>query len=961
MNESSFSFVIVRGPSFVEQIVIGEISMRKRDIRQPGDDPGLAVSLKESCCSFLRDDRGSVAMIFAGGAALFIAAMGVAVDYGRSATMQTTLQQSVDSTLQTISTQVNSCLNQNRTNDSTIDTGCLNAYGVDGDGVVNMPGLRSQAEELVRDNFARAAGIQRGGVVGYDPGHEPRLVGDVTLNKHTGELEIGATVGYNCVFMKLLASDCKVSVGAATETEKSFAQSDVLVLKGPARLEFWVDDPKFEGTPADGPPIASSVPPVEETIEGFQLVAEGGWPYYTFGAGSGPGSPPPASLLGLTVHPRVGTMSGVPVASCGESWSAGVGSGQHVCDASNVLTQFWAQDTGDANRSGRNKQLATVQVPVMTVYALGLQLENEKPLLGNKPDPSRPEELYRIIGHRIGGKSDYTFECHDVPAGSWTCDTANGVLEGTPGINPTSGGGGITRVCGGVPGCTNTKPFRMVVTDGRGYTAEASIPYDWEYRRLEVSAPDWNGVITHHDTYLEGPKFDIVATGDVNPREHRDFPTRSEPSELVDRSQFHNSATLNFFYKGNLRLPPSVTEWTGQTKVVFRDTWGDQVTATQNWRFSTRALVAWIGSRYDPNDDVWYGEDGVATTSPVVYATEGYGNIRSSRVTGMPRWATRQNGTSGDVSNGTFERREWFTARAPSGGDGTISIEFKDDAGQTAVVDLPYSIALSLPSVSVADSDASCTYERAPEQSGGGEGGEDAGSGRPAQAMYSCGMNLAFNIVSPNPGNSLYLVTTGTYGPRAGEAGGLFGVHPSHSPQYIPAMGVWSLFDGREGLWRETVSNYTASITIAGSNEVSPVRDVIPEVQDWKLGEESIGSDIAGQSAASATRRRMRSPNVQVNVYPWPRRDSGRYLSFRAKVTCQKDRITYSYYQDSGSTENGSVNQIFVDKKWNSAAESGAILAQLPQEHSDARASYKVTTQPCSVSISQRKELEYGL
>ncbi|WP_162003115.1 pilus assembly protein TadG-related protein [Microvirga tunisiensis] len=366
--------------------------------------------------SLASDRSGNIAIMFGIGLSLLVPAVGVAIDYGRAASLHTALQQSLDAAGQTTAMEINTCLEDDG-RVSGQDRTCMNDPAFAGR-------IRDSLQTKLEQNFHQR---------GYS--EAPRVIGAINIDKKTGDLSAQARVGYNCVFMHLITRNCSVDAGAGTDLTSAFAQSDTLILDGPTDVEIWSGE-------------GHSLPVI--------LTAEGGWKPYMFGVG--PGLPRGLSFNASSTDPSNETaqISGIPepMTSCNTV----------NCDPQTIgPIAFSVSDSGDGNRGGINKQTVMHNVRFKYIHPLSLTLTGTTAI-----QPGR--YIYNITSNRKGGKPNpawptgYKYSCAGMPAGVGTnpmvCNEDTGEISGQP--QPWSRG-----------------TITVTVTDGRGRTAQASISYDF--------------------------------------------------------------------------------------------------------------------------------------------------------------------------------------------------------------------------------------------------------------------------------------------------------------------------------------------------------------------------------------------------------------------------------------------------------------------------------------------------
>lgn len=341
----------------------------------------MCEKLRKRCRAFAAEKGGNVALLFALALPAVVGVAGAGVDLGRGSAMRSSLQQSVDATSQTLTDTVKTCHDRNRTNDVTIDQGCLNDPQF-------MATLRSSAQSLVTQNFKQR---------GYD--QAPALTGPITVDQINGRLRIQASVGYNCVVFRVLNSDCNLNAVSGTSANLS-TQALTLSLSGPTGQRF-----VYVGDPTVNLPVSYSV--------------SGGWSPYSWGQTGMPG--------GLALTPDGSTESAQIEGTPSDPTACNLPS---PCDPLPLApTGISVTDAGDQNRGGLNKQQVQGVVNFVLIRQLRLQLSG---VMNTVPNPTAGSYYSDAI--RSGGTGNYTYSCTGVPAGM-TCNTATGRVSGNPGYN----------------------------------------------------------------------------------------------------------------------------------------------------------------------------------------------------------------------------------------------------------------------------------------------------------------------------------------------------------------------------------------------------------------------------------------------------------------------------------------------------------------------------------------------
>ncbi len=331
--------------------------------------------------AFVANRSGNVALLFALALPAVVGVAGAGVDLGRGSAMRSSLQQSVDATSQTLTDTVKTCHDRNRTNDVTVDQGCLNDPQF-------MASLRTEAQTLVTQNFKQR---------GYD--QPPTLTGPITVDQINGRMRIQASVGYNCVIFRVLNSDCNLNAVSGTSANLS-TQALTLSLSGPTGQRFI-----YVGDPTINLPVTYNV--------------SGGWSPYSWGQTGMPG--------GLTLTPDGGTESAQVQGTPTDPTACNL---PNPCDPLPLApTGISVTDAGDQNRGGLNKQQVQGVVNFVLIRQLRLQLSG---VMNTVPSPTAGS--YYADATRSGGTGNYTYSCTGVPIGM-SCDTATGRVSGNPGYN----------------------------------------------------------------------------------------------------------------------------------------------------------------------------------------------------------------------------------------------------------------------------------------------------------------------------------------------------------------------------------------------------------------------------------------------------------------------------------------------------------------------------------------------
>lgn len=362
-----------------------------------------------------RDDSANVAIIFALATPVIIGLIGAGIDFSRASAIRTALQQAVDATSQTITSTVHTCHDKNRTDGIRQDTGCLNdpAY---------VAALRSQAASLLQTNFQ-----QRGF------GQTPQLVGPVTLDKITGRMTMQATSTYRCLVFQVLSAGCQVITAADANANLS-TQADTLSISGPnGAVRIYVG----QGT---------NLP--------LTYTATGGWAPYTFSVA---GLPP-----GLGISHAAGAASARIVGSPNPTDATNCNL-PNACDPLPLpATQLIAEDSGDRNRSGLNRQRVNSVINFTLIRPLRISLSGVMTL-----QAPMTSTAHYANATRSGGTGSYTYSCTGVPAGM-TCNTTTGRVSGTPNYFQSG---------------TLTVTVR---DNGDGRTASATMPFNFSAPPLSI-------------------------------------------------------------------------------------------------------------------------------------------------------------------------------------------------------------------------------------------------------------------------------------------------------------------------------------------------------------------------------------------------------------------------------------------------------------------------------------------
>lgn len=378
------------------------------------------------------DDAANVAIIFAVAAPIIIGTIGAGIDFSRASAMRSSLQQSVDSTSQTLTDRVNTCHEKNRTNNITTDTGCLNdpAY---------VAALRADAQTLLTDNFR-----QRGFTTA------PTISGPVTLDKINGRMSIEATVGYNCVVFRVLQQDCNIQSRSISNANLS-TQAGTMSIAGPSgNVRIYVGD-------------GSINLPLSYTVTG-------GWAPFTFAVAGLPSGLGTSHTAGQNNARIVGAPSPSDATGCGLP---------NPCDPLALpATQVIAEDSGDQNRAGLNRQRVQSVVNFTLIRPLRVSISGVM-----TTQPNANSSTYYADARRSGGTGLYTYTCSGVPSGM-TCNASSGRVSGNPSYWQSG---------------TLTITVRDS-TDAR--TASASIPYNFTPPALDF---------TYSQPSLTGNSVDTIA------------------------------------------------------------------------------------------------------------------------------------------------------------------------------------------------------------------------------------------------------------------------------------------------------------------------------------------------------------------------------------------------------------------------------------------------------------------
>jgi Flp pilus assembly protein TadG len=383
----------------------------------------------------IRDTGGGYALIVALALPMLLPAIGIGIDTMRAMALKQDLQQSIDSTAQTMTLRLNLCLDKARTANGTKgqvadpDTGCLNDSVFTG-------GLKASAQTLLNTNFT-----QRGYVV------PPQIVGDVAIDQITGQMQMQGTVTYKCFFMKLIdPNGCLVAAGSGTKLSNAFAQGKPLSVSVPTDLfDIWAQEPN-------------------QPLKPIVMTASDGWKPYTWTAGSNL----PLGLALTKTSETTATVSGTPA--------------EIACDTSNCAPQTLppvavsVMDNGDANRANMNRQTAVGYLRFRMIHVLkitqvvGVQGEDGQRDQATGTDVRPSVFTYGAEPVVSGGLAPFTFTCSGMPqgtqnngSGQFTCDSNTGRITGQPLLNA------------GMPVVQGT--YQITVTDARGKTATGAMNY----------------------------------------------------------------------------------------------------------------------------------------------------------------------------------------------------------------------------------------------------------------------------------------------------------------------------------------------------------------------------------------------------------------------------------------------------------------------------------------------------
>jgi len=145
-----------------------------------------------------RHEGGSVAVALTLLMPLLVGMLGLAIDYGRMATMRTALIQAVDATGQTLRIQINLC-------NARLEAGEKQTHGCFDNAHMTLKGasLQAHARQLMDENFkvrwARAS------------------VDTLTYDGLTGRVHLDASSQYDCSFLHLILKDgCRVRLASGT-------------------------------------------------------------------------------------------------------------------------------------------------------------------------------------------------------------------------------------------------------------------------------------------------------------------------------------------------------------------------------------------------------------------------------------------------------------------------------------------------------------------------------------------------------------------------------------------------------------------------------------------------------------------------------------------------------------------------------------------------------------------------
>ncbi|GEO18979.1 TadE/TadG family type IV pilus assembly protein [Microvirga aerophila] len=145
-----------------------------------------------------RHESGSVGVAMALLMPLLVGILGLAIDYGRMATIRTALIQAADATGQTLRMQINLC-------NARVEAGEMQAQGCFDDAHMTLKGasLQAHARQHMDENFkvrwARAS------------------VDRLTYEGLTGRVTLDVSSQYDCVFLHLILKEgCRVRLESGT-------------------------------------------------------------------------------------------------------------------------------------------------------------------------------------------------------------------------------------------------------------------------------------------------------------------------------------------------------------------------------------------------------------------------------------------------------------------------------------------------------------------------------------------------------------------------------------------------------------------------------------------------------------------------------------------------------------------------------------------------------------------------
>jgi Flp pilus assembly protein TadG len=145
-----------------------------------------------------RHEGGSVAVALTLLMPLLVGMLGLAIDFGRMATMRTALIQAVDATGQILRMQINLC-------NARLEAGEKQAHGCFDDAHMTLKGasLQARARQLMDENFK----------VHWARARVDRLAYDGL----TGRVHLDASSQYDCSFLHLILKDgCRVRLASGT-------------------------------------------------------------------------------------------------------------------------------------------------------------------------------------------------------------------------------------------------------------------------------------------------------------------------------------------------------------------------------------------------------------------------------------------------------------------------------------------------------------------------------------------------------------------------------------------------------------------------------------------------------------------------------------------------------------------------------------------------------------------------